>query len=248
MALLPEVHVNFGQVTFERIYQIFMPLIPGSTLVGGLVLAYPASAAAASNALGLGRYSRFVILVCTVYIVGFVLYGLSVFVTANCSVILIDTVFKKWPPRRPNEVSSKSTVWRRVASEFLGASLTPPLPLPPAPALAGHDIEWQDLYNVLQDYVLRGVPVLHNELLLFVTYLQATAWALLYLYLRTPMRGHRLVLVVSIIIIFSAVTVPFVANLFYWKYDRLTPWDFTARLISEIRVRQAQVPPPQQHT
>jgi hypothetical protein len=248
MALLPEVHVNFGQVAFERIYQIFMPLIPGSTLVGGLMLVYPASAAAASSALGLGRYSRFALLLCIIYIVGFVLYGLSVFVTANCSVILTDIVFKKWPPKRPNQVSSKSTVWRRVASEFLGASLTPPLPLPQAPALVAHDIEWQDLYNVLQDYVLRGVPVLHNELLLFVTYLQATAWALLYLYLRTPMRGHRSVLVISIILIFSAVILPFGANFFYWKYDRLTPWDFTARLINEIRVRQTQVPPSGQHT
>jgi hypothetical protein len=248
MALLPEVHFNLGQVTFERIYQIFMPLIPGSTLVGGLMLAYPASAAVASNALGLGRYSRFVVLVCTIYIVGFVLYGLSVIVTANCSVVLTDTVFKKWPPKRPNDVPSRSTVWRRVASEFLGPSLTPPLPAPSAPALIGNDVEWQDLYNVLQDYVLRGVPILHNELLYFVTYLQATAWALLYLYLRTPMRGHRSVLVLSIIIIVSTVILPFGANFFYWKYDRLTPWDFTARLISEIRVRQMQIPPPGQHT
>jgi hypothetical protein len=83
---------------------------------------------------------------------------------------------------------------------------------------------------------------------LFVTYLQATAWALLYLYMRTPMRGHRSVLVISIILIFSAVTLPFSANFFYWKYDRLTPWDFTARLISEIRVRQTQISSPSQHT
>ena len=62
------------------------------------------------------------------------------------------------------------------------------------------------------------------------------------------MRGHRSVLVVAIIIIFSAVTLPFGANFFYWKYDRLTPWDFTARLINEIRVGQTQVPPSGQHT
>jgi hypothetical protein len=141
MALLPELHVNFGQVTFGRIYQIFMRLIPGSTLIGGLMLAYPASAATASNALGLGRYSRFAAVVCAVYIVGFVLYGLSVFVSANCSVALSNIVFKRWPPKRPNEVSSKSTVWRRVASEFLGPSLAPPVPLPPAPPLVGYDIE-----------------------------------------------------------------------------------------------------------
>ena len=44
MALLPEVHVNFDQPSFEQAYQrllqIFLPAIPGLTLVGGLLFAY----------------------------------------------------------------------------------------------------------------------------------------------------------------------------------------------------------------
>ena len=54
MSMLPEIHFNFGQVTFERIYQVFLPLIPGGTLVGGLVLAYPQRVHDAEVTLGLG--------------------------------------------------------------------------------------------------------------------------------------------------------------------------------------------------
>ncbi len=78
MAFLPEIHVNLEQLAFERIYQLFLPLIPGSTLVGGLMLAKPASVFAVTSALGLGRYSRFAAPLCVVYIVGFVLFGFCI--------------------------------------------------------------------------------------------------------------------------------------------------------------------------
>jgi hypothetical protein len=39
---------------------------------------------------------------------------------------------------------------------------------------------------------------------------------------------------------------PFLVQYFYWKYDRLTPWDFIARLINEIKMREKSTPPPQQ--
>jgi hypothetical protein len=246
MALLPEIHVNFDQLTFERVYQIFLPLIPGFTLVGGLMFAHPHSTYAVAVALGMGRYSRVAVLLCSVYVVGLILYGFSVGVTGNCSVLLAMSIGKIWPPIRQNEGLSKSTIWRRVAAEFLG-SLTP---LPAGlslPAIGGNDVEWQDFYNVLQDYVLRGIPVLHNELLLLFTYLQATSWALIYLYWRTAMRGHWSILVVSITTIIFSATLPFAVNFFYWQYDRLTPWDFTARLINEIKMREkSSVPSSQQ--
>lgn len=238
MALLPEIHVNFGQITFERFYQVFLPLIPGGTLVGGLVLAHPQRVHDMEFNLGLGRYSRVVILVCSVYIAGLILYGISLAISGNCSVFLAGLVPKLWPPMRPNEAPSKSWVWRCVASEFLGTSLSPPhLPMP-APPLSGNDVQWQDLYNVLQDYALRGAAVLPNELLLVFTHLQATGWALFYLYWKTGLRGHWSVMVASVILILSFAPVPFTANFFYWKYDRITPWDFTARLINEIKIRE----------
>jgi hypothetical protein len=238
MALLPEIHVNVGQLTFERIYQIFLPVIPGSTLVGGLMFAHPTSAHAVVAALDLGRYSRLAVLLSIVYIVGLLLYGFSVFVTGNCSVILSYLIGKKFPPKRQNETPSQSFIFRRVASEFLGNSLTPPPVQSLGSPFAGNDIEWQDFYNVLQDYVLRGFAVVPNEALLLFTYLEATGWALLYLYFRTALQGHWSIIVVSISVIFLGATFPTGSNYIYWKYDRLTAWDFIARLINEIRLRE----------
>ncbi len=173
--MLPEVHVNLGQVTFERMYQVFLPLIPGGTLVGGLVLAYPQRVHEAEATLGLGRYSRVAVLVCSVYLVGFILYGFSLTVSGNCAVFLVNIVYKFWPPKRQNEGPSKSWVWRCVASEFLGQSLSPSLSTAPgAPPAYGFDVEWQDLYNILQDYILRGVSVLPNEFFLLFTYLTSS--------------------------------------------------------------------------
>jgi hypothetical protein len=238
MSMLPEIRVDFGPVTFERIYQIFLPLIPGGTLVGGLVLAHPQRVHDIELTLGLGRYSRIAILVCSIYLVGFILYGFSLMISGNCAVLFANVVPKLWPPVRPNEAPSKSWVWRCVAAEFLGQSLSPPPLAAPTPPLAGNDIHWQDLYNILQDYVLRGVAVLPNEFFFLFTSLQATGWALFYLYWRTFVRGHWSVLVVSVIFILSTAPMTFLVNFFYWKYDRLSPWDFTARLINEIRSRE----------
>lgn len=237
MAMLPEVHLNFGPVTFERIYQIFLPLVPGATIVGGLVLVHPQRFHDVQVALGVGRYSRVAILISAAYISGLVLYGFSVTVTQNCSALLVGTVFTRWPPKRPNDGPAKAWVWRRAAAEFLGPALSPQ-------ALTGNDIEWQDLYNVLQDYVLRGIGTINNEFYLLMMHLQAAAWALFYLYWRSALRGHWSVLVVCLALIFSSVTIPFAAHFFYWKFDRLTGWDFTARLINEIRMREKSVAPP----
>src|SRR5882757_6740247 len=161
MSMLPEIHVNFGPVTFERIYQIFLPLIPGGTLVGGLILAYPQRVHDAEVTIGLGRYSRVAVLACSIYLVGFILYGFSLMISANCTVFLSNIVYKFWPPNRPNEAASKSWVWRRVASEFLGPSFslspyTAPVPLP------GYlfDVEWRAVYKILHDYILDPVETL----------------------------------------------------------------------------------------
>jgi len=238
MALLPEIHFNFGQITFERIYQIFLPLVPGSALVGGLVLAHPDRANAMAATLGVGRYTRIAVLLCGVYIVGLVLYGFSMAITGGVSILLpwFLNKIKRPLPIRQNETPAKSTIWRRVAAEFLG-SLAPLPPPAPAPPTVGNDIEWQDFYNVLQDYVLRERLLLPNELLLLFTNLQATGWALMYLYWRTALRGHWSVLLIPVVLIPFTASFPLVVNYLYWKYDRLTAWDFTARLINEIKMR-----------
>jgi hypothetical protein len=246
MALLPDVHVNLGQVTFERIYQIFLPLIPGGSLIGGLLLAHPDFMFRVTTAFGLGRFSRIGVLVFAVYVTGLVLYGVSQWVVGICSWIGLLTVSKRWPPMRDNLALSKRPAWRRLAAGFLGDALTPSLPpLPPAPAaqaslLEQYDYEWQDVYNALQDYVLRGIAVLSSEFTLLWTYLQSTGWAMLYLYLKTNLREHWSVLLVSVILVFSGATLPYATIYLYWKYDRLSYWDFMGRLLHEIRTLEAE--------
>lgn len=237
MPSFPEVHVDLGQIKFDRIYQLFLPLIPGGALVGGLLISHPASASALAISLGLGRYSRFAFLVCAVYIVGLVLYGFSLAVAGNSSLLLTWIVFKMGFKMLRNDAPSKNFVWRRVAYTFLAKSFPPPWDLMHLSPLMWDDAGWFDLYNILQDYVLRGKPIIPNEMYLLFTNLQATGWALLYLSLRS-VRLFWPVVVVSVVLILSGVSLQFVVNLFYWKYDRLTHWDFTARLIDEIRKRE----------
>jgi hypothetical protein len=237
-----------GKLHSSVFTKFFLPLIPGGTLVGGLVFAYPQRAYDVAVTLGLGRYSRVAVFICSVYLVGFILYGFSLTVSGNCGVFLVMTVYKRWPPNRENEAPSKSWVWRCVASQFLGQSLCPsPSTAPPGtPAGYTFDVEWRDLYNVLQDYILRGVSVLPNEVFLLFTYLQASGWALFYLYWKAPFRGHWSIMVVSIFLILSTAPITFTTNFAYWKYDRLTAWDFTARLINEIKIREKSSAPPSQ--
>jgi hypothetical protein len=209
------------------------------------VFAHPDKTQTLILALGLGRYSRVAVFLCCIYIAGLILYGFSATLTGFFSILLTQLFFRIWPPKRLNEQPAKSTIWRRVAAEFLG-TLTPQLTGPSLPAIASYDVEWGDFYNVLQDYLFKGAPVLANEALLFFTYLQAAGWALMYLYWRTAIHGHWSVLLVSVTIILSAASFPFVANFSYWKYDRLTAWDFTARLINEIKMREKSVSSSQQ--
>lgn len=237
MALLPEVHLDLRQLTFVRAYEIFLPLVPGGTLVGGLVLAHPASIDAAAISVGMGRYARGATLVCAAYIAGLILYGLSVLVTGICTGILGRIVFAKWPPKRPNLAASQTFLFRRVAAEFLGKSLSPPAPALPTPPLAGNDIEWQDWYNILQDYVLRDSWARLSENVLLFVHLQATGWALIYLRRESVMFRHGAILAVSVALIAAGAAMPFLFNYNYWKNDRLPAWDFLARLIRDLRTR-----------
>ena len=235
MALLPELHVNLGEFSFERVYQLFLPLVPGGALVGGLVLNDPASLSAKAVAFGIGSYPRVAILVCAAYVTGLALYGVSMLIAGSCTAIVGHVVYKKWPPRRPNS-SSKSLLFRRVAAQFLGESLIPSAAVPPySDPFVGNDTEWQDWYNILQDYVLRRSWTRLNEIGLLFVHLQATGWALLYLHSRTVIFANRWVFAVSVILIVEGAVIFFGLNYNYWKNDRLSAWDFVARLVGEIR-------------
>jgi hypothetical protein len=257
MALLPEVHVSLDRPTIQHIYQLFLPFFPGGTLILGLALARPDSLAYFAASRGIGYYSLIVAAVFLAYVAGLMLYSLSLNFGAILSTILNQLCWTstKCRPTRNNATTSQNHVWRTVAAAFLGKQLTPSSPA----GLAGsglftssndfphgvpasvqqYDLDWNDWYNVLQDYVLRGVPVLPSEVFFLFMIIQATGWALLIVSVPSRLgRQHPVALVViALLVVFSALT-QFGASYFYFKYDRLPAMELTARLLAEIRERE----------
>lgn len=103
-----------------------------------------------------------------------------------------------------------------------------------------HDLEWQELYNVLQDYILRGVAVLSNDTLIGLMAFQAMGWAVVVMAFFTPAWRHPALLSAGAFAVLAGAAAPFGLLLNYWKFDRLTYWDFVARLLAEIHAREAQ--------
>jgi len=252
MAMLPEVHVTLDRPTIQHIYQLFLPFVPGCTLVVGLALAHH-SLSPLGAATTLGRYSRIGVAAFGAYITGLTLYALSFYFGSILSVIASNLCFRvqKCRPFRKNLTTSQNHVWRTVAATFLGNQLTPPPPAVPGsglttsslqftspppipPSVLQHDVDWNDWYNVLQDYVLRGTYILPADTLFFWTIIQATCWAFVFLLLHLGLGGNWY-LAIPVSLVMLTALLPFGAVYTYFKYDRLTAADFTARLLIEIR-------------
>jgi len=190
--MTPQFHFNFGPTSFDRAYQLSLPLIPGGLFIGGLLMAHSGLAQSARNALGLGENMGFIVLVSATYTVGFVLFEASGLLAGIVSGITQGLVFRRWTPTRWSWLLSQTTIWRQVATEFLGKALTPALPpnLTPTSVMEmikapmkdfankqQHDALWEEWYRILQDYLLRDVPVISNETAFVWVGLQSTGWA-----------------------------------------------------------------------
>jgi hypothetical protein len=247
--MAPQFHFNFGPTSFDRAYQLSLPLIPGGLFTGGLLMAHPGLALSARNALGLGENMGFLVLVFVAYAVGFVMFAASAILTGIVSGITQGLVFRSWTPTRWSWLLSQSTVWRQVATEFLGKVLAPAMPenQPPTSVMEKimapmkdlsnkqqHDALWEEWYRVLQDYLLRDVPVISNEIAFVWVGLQATGWASVALCFMSPHARHWAVYLLSSTFILFGALFPFLAMLSYLGSERLTYWDFTARLLAEI--------------
>jgi hypothetical protein len=256
MALLPDVHVNLDRPTIQHIYQLFLPLVPGGALVIGLLSAHPDWFGRFGAASGVGYYSRIAGIIFLAYAVGLMLFLLSVHFGALLTYYLGNLCARspKLRPIRTNLSISQNRVWRTVAAEFLGKQLAPTPPAlpgvdlftdttnlpPPVPlSVQRYDVDWLDWYNVLQDFVLRGTPVLAPDVYFLFTIVQATGWAVIIVSFYSLLGRHHPVAlsVVALLVLFTAM-VQFMANYFYQQFDRLMPADFTARLLAEIRARE----------
>lgn len=256
MALLPDLHVNLDRPTIQHIYQLFLPIVPGGTLVVGLLLARPNYLRQLGAASGVGYYLLLATTVFVAYAAGLMLYTLSVHfgMIASMCAINISGRNPKFRPLRNNMSISQNHVWRTVAAEFLGKELAPTIPAllnsslftngtqfpqPAPPNVMQYDLDWNDWYNILQDYVLRCAPSLAPDVYFLYTIVQATGWAVIIASLQARVvRGHRVDFTLVALLVIATALVQFGANYTYHKFDRLKATDLTARLLTEIRARQ----------
>ena len=98
-----------------------------------------------------------------------------------------------------------------------------------------HNAQWQEWYNVLQDYLLPGTPVLDADAAFVLLGVQATGWAVICLSVLSGHTLHWAIVALAWFFVFVGSTFYFFSALAYATSDRLTYWDFTARLLAEIR-------------
>jgi hypothetical protein len=212
--MLPQLHFNFGPTAFDRFYQFSLPLIPGSVFVGGLVMTHPNFKARLETVFGSGAHAGLIAVGLGVYVAGLILFGLSAMLTGTVSGIA-----------------------QGVTSlvEAIGQ------PLKAAKDRLTHDQLWEEWYRVLQDYLLRDVPVISSDLLFTWVALGATGWAGVGLCFVTPYVRHwPLYMLAAVFISFGALA-PFLMIVSYLGSERLSYWDFTARLLAEIHKREPNI-------
>jgi len=258
-AMIPQVHFNFGPTSLDRFYQLALPLVPGGVFIGGLLMTRPGLGQPLWDVVGLGQYGLLLILLFAAYVAGVLLFAFSAMVTVVVSGFA-SIPFNSWKPVRASYFLSQCSIWRQVASKFLG-ELAPVLPQNPPPVSVTekimrsmkdltekhqHDELWEEWYRILQDYLLRDVPTFPNEMLFVWTGLQATGWATIALSFVTPVLRHWPVYVLVAILISFAALLPLLAGLSYLGSERLSYWYFTARLLAEIRKAEASTGEPGQ--
>jgi len=255
--MIPQIHFNFGPTSVDKLYQILLPLVPGSIVVAGTLVLRPSLRSQLAGIHDPNSYVWLGILVFCAYVVGYILFALSGTVAGLISGGLL-LVFNFWNPERPNFLNSQRPIWRRVSAQFLGnlAPVEPQMPAITAATVADvgttfqtnfnarqeYNVQWQEWYNVLQDYLLRGTPVLNPDAAFVLLGMQATGWALICL---SVLSGHALsstIVTLAWLFVFVGSTFYFFSALAYATSDRLTYWDFTARLLAEIRSATARVP------
>ena len=251
--MFPQIHLNFGPTSVDKLYQIALPLIPGSLVVAGTLVLRPSLRSQLAPIYDPHSYVWLGILILCAYVVGYILYALSGTMAGLVSGGLYVLVFHFWKnPERPNFMLSQQATWRKVAAEFLGKSLAPaePPPIAITPENIGtagsmftesfnarkeHNAQWQLWYNVLQDYLLSGTPILSPDAAFVLLGMQAAGWAVIYL---SVLSSHALswtIVALAWVFVFVGSSFYFFSALSYVTSDRLTYWDFTARLLAEIR-------------
>ena len=192
MSLVPQVHFNFGPTSFDRFYQVLLPIIPGGVFVGKWLWNRPDLVLSMRDALGLSPYATVPVFVFIAYVAGFVLFASSGIFTGIVSGVAQGLLFRRWVPLRSSATLSKCTNWRLVAGKFLD-ELKPSTPEPQPPSAVmdkilkpmkdlankrDEDVLWEEWYRILQDYLLRDTPIISNDSFFISVAVEATGWVL----------------------------------------------------------------------
>jgi hypothetical protein len=241
--LQPPIQFNVGQVPFEKLYHYVVPVIPGFTLLVALLLGQPAWFLQVSSELGLAGFAKVAVLVCAAYTCGFILHfvslGITTILTTSLFPFILNKMSQKWEwlvPERPNYGFMKLS-WRGVAEKFLG-DLAPHRSLRGVASgkdgLDAYDAEWREWYNVLQEYIAKG-PTLSSKGWTTSAALQASGWSVLIASFYIPALTHWPVLIPALLSILLGNGIPMYAFYRWPNYDRFSSWDFTAKLLAEVR-------------
>lgn len=239
----------FGQLPFEKVYQLLVPLIPGGAFLLCIALVHKGSVSY-FTALG-PQYVQILLLAVGAYVLGFLLYFLSMTLSAIFALCFLWLSVVRPKKQRQNLAVSRLPIWRGVAAEFLGPNLTPQPPAfaalaqGEAPGLnqavqaaAQHDSQWQEWYNILQDYLMRDRALISEEFWASMSALQATGWVLLVASFHTSGSLRAELFIVSTLAVLVGLIVPGSPVATYWTQDRLSYWDYTAKLLAEVKQRE----------
>lgn len=120
---MPDIKLDFSQVTYSGVLEIVAPVVPGGILAIGTLVLNPSLAAVLLSSPYLGYRSRLVAAVFISYVAGLVLHllvGYSSYLVGYMIGWLFGSKLIPDPP-----TPWKNLMWRRMARIFLGPNLAP---------------------------------------------------------------------------------------------------------------------------
>src|SRR6476619_878076 len=115
---MPDIKLDFSQVTYSSVLEIVAPIVPGAILAFGTIILNPQLAGKVLSNPYLGYRSRLAAAVLLSYIAG-LLFNLLVGYVSYTTGYLIGLLFgKKLLANSPTPW--RNLIWRRMARSFLG--------------------------------------------------------------------------------------------------------------------------------
>jgi hypothetical protein len=120
---VPDIKLDFSQVTYSGVLEIVAPVVPGSILAIGTLVLNPSLAASLLSSPYLGYRSRLVAAVFISYVAGLLLHLLVTYSSYFFGYMIGHLFGTRIVPNPPTPW--RNLMWRKVARIFLGPDLAP---------------------------------------------------------------------------------------------------------------------------